>query len=397
MELFSRERLSSFRRLLSFVFVLSLLSEADAIASPLYAVTDLGTLGGDYRYASALNDSGQVVGQSSLSNESWPLYRGFVYSDGLMSDVGTPDKKSSDAVGINNRGEVVGKYYYGEDNRSQAFHYSNGVMVSLGSLGGPDSSATGINEEGRVVGWATTSDHRTQAFIYGDGAMVSFGAFGGPYTAATAINDKGQVVGVGTTAGNALSHAFLYEDGMITDLGTLGGKHGDATGINNNGQIVGASSLDETDYRHAFLYQDGRMIDLGTLGGRESYAFAINEKGYVVGGSDTASGLRRGFIYRNGLLQDLNDLIDPLSDWTIIGASDINEEGSITALGVRQFGWAGAYALRLDYIGPRDVIAPVPEPSSLALVVAACVGLLGRRRSVRTVTKGRTGSRRQRS
>ena len=51
-----------------------------------YNVTDLGTLGGDSSDGYAINDSGQVAGFSDTSADE---FHAFLYSDGVMQDLGT--------------------------------------------------------------------------------------------------------------------------------------------------------------------------------------------------------------------------------------------------------------------------------------------------------------------
>src|SRR5689334_12832658 len=76
--------------------------------SQTYHLTDLGTLaGGDgSSYPTAINNLGQVVGYSDTDTSP----RAFVYSNGVMTDLGSPNGRSTYAYGINDNGSIVGKF-----------------------------------------------------------------------------------------------------------------------------------------------------------------------------------------------------------------------------------------------------------------------------------------------
>ena len=68
---------------------------------------------------------------------------------------------------MNGIGEVVG-----HNTAGHAFLYSNGVMTDLGTLGGSYSLALNINDAGQVVGWSWNADDTTtQGFLYSNGMM----------------------------------------------------------------------------------------------------------------------------------------------------------------------------------------------------------------------------------
>ena len=153
-------------------------------------------------------------------------------------------------------------------------------MIDLGTLGGLTSEAVDMNERGQVIGVSTTASGAQRAFLWQGGKMSDLGMLGKPSadslrqripeSEGVAINDRGQVVGTSWTAGGA-RHAFLWEQGRMRDLGALGGGQSSAEAINNAGQVVGSSRT--RDDPHVFLWQNGKMIDLGTLGGAQSYAW----------------------------------------------------------------------------------------------------------------------------
>ena len=95
--------------------------------------------------------------------------------------------------------------------------------------------------------------------------------------------------------------AFLYNSGgVLTDLG-LGpyGIGSEALGINNHGVIVGWF-YEPVDVTHAFLYKDGVMTDLNNLlptgsGWVLNYATDINDNGRIVG-IGTINGQSHGFV-----------------------------------------------------------------------------------------------------
>jgi probable HAF family extracellular repeat protein len=195
------------RTTLSVGFLCLLLLSARGQAT--YTVTDLGTLGGSFSQAYAVNNRGQVVGWS-LTNDG-AAQHAFLYTGGQMLDLGTFGGSYSAAFGINNRGQVVGGSYISYNAEEHAFLYSGGKMLDLGIFGALQNAAVAINDQGQVV--VSTQSARMRAFLYTNGQMLDLGTLGGSASQASGINDRGQVVGYSLTSGNAV---------LLQNLGTLG-------------------------------------------------------------------------------------------------------------------------------------------------------------------------------
>jgi probable HAF family extracellular repeat protein len=303
-------------------------------------MTDVGTLGGNFSEALAINASGQVVGYSDIAGDA--TFHAFLWtSAGGMQDLGTLDGTLSAAQSINASGEVVGYSTLSDNDRSH-FHAflwtASAGMKDLGTLGGKSSSGNAINDSGQVTGGASLAQHASHAFIWtAASGMKDLGALGGSLQGGSGssgfgINSSGEVVGVSTTnpvigsnddpfswtitagmknlyptldggtayainnSGNiagwvnsaATSTAALWKIGTHTPslLPTLGGTVAIAVGINSHNVVVGRSTT-TSGVTHAFLWtQSAGITDLGTLGGSNSEAYSINSAGQVVGDSE---------------------------------------------------------------------------------------------------------------
>ncbi len=172
----------------------------------------------------------------------------------------------------------------------------------------------------------------------------------------------------------AQAFAITYS---VRGLGDLpgGSDYSQAYGINDAGQVVGQSDA-ATGYR-AFVWDAaGGMQDLGDLPGGNDYsqAFGINDAGQVVGFSGAATG-NRAFLWdpSASVMQDLNDLIDPLSGWILADARGINARGQIVGYGTNAAGNTEAFLL--------TPVSAVPGPAPIFLIAGAFAigGLLLRR------------------
>lgn len=312
--------------LASIVTTLALGIAHPTVAAPKYTVTKLGSLGGTLTVPLGINNSGRVVGQA----ERLQVNRAFLYSHGMMEDVGTLGGEAI-AQDINNSGVIVG-WAQLSSGGIHPFRYHKGQMQDLGTLAGDDHAvALAINNRGEIVGESGKAGESSSAFLFKNGRMHDLGGFGGPYSGAGAINDSGEIVGSAVLP-NGQFHAFLYKRGVMRDLGTLGGSFSGAGDINNRGQIVGVSLVSSDEALHGFLYENGRMIDLGTLGGPTNIATAINNHGVIVGYSDAAD-TQHAFVYIDGVMHDLHDSIvaaEPSVDAVSYSfANAINERGQI--------------------------------------------------------------------
>jgi len=74
-------------------------------------------------------------------------------------------------------------------------------------------------------------------------------------------------------------------------------------------------------------------FDLGTLGSDYSIAYGINDVGKVVGDSFTSSGQPHAFLWNNGKMFDLNNLLSDNSGWELVSAQGINNRGQIVGYG----------------------------------------------------------------
>ena len=191
---------------------------------------DLGTLGGAYAQAFAINDSGFITGNSQLrsSATTTETVHAFLSPSPVgasaigMRDLGTLGGTFSYGMAINAKNHVVGYSTINKvDSRVHAFWFNGNGMKDLGSLA-PNSSnpledqsvALGINSSDRVVGYTYlpalnantdpavqpgTSPVRQVAFVWSQGTMTDLNKLIGAATdtyhpnSAMAINDNGQI------------------------------------------------------------------------------------------------------------------------------------------------------------------------------------------------------------
>ena len=312
----------------SFFTIMMLLISPFAFAEVRYVMTDLGTLGGDYSVAYGLNDRGQIVGRSSVEPGNPYVYHAFLWENNIMTDIGTLSGSTSCARAINSFGTIVGYYDY-----TKGFIWENNVMTYLGSLGTQSSQGYGINDQKQIAGNSYIDSLNDRAFLWENGQMTELPHLGGNQDYAYAINENKQIVGFSRIPSGA-HRACIWENGSVTNLSPLGEGWSGAIDINSSGQIVGYFGNN-----YACLWENGQMAELGTLEGVNGYeyttscAFAVNDLGYIVGSSHIDSDLDHAFIWNDGVMKDLNDLILVDSGCVLNQAKNINKFGQIIADG----------------------------------------------------------------
>lgn len=257
----------------------------------------IGTFGGRDSMAYGISNLGTVAGRAQ---DALGAFRAFVMLPGgklidltqLSSLLAGP---FSTSTGVSPAGLLVGYRLTPGDHmsgRSRIFLFSDSVVSDLGTFGGQDAVAAAINDVGQFTGFFSTEAHADysdrRAFLARLGGQATdLGTLGGRITTPTAINASGQVTGFGQTP-NGDHHAFLYTGGKLVDLGVLaGGRESFGYGLNDRGQVVGASESGTQSLR-AFLHDGTQMIDLNTLipaasGWVLTEARDINSAGAIVG------------------------------------------------------------------------------------------------------------------
>jgi probable HAF family extracellular repeat protein len=293
-----------------------------APASPRdWTITLLPGIGNDSAIAEAVNDRGDVVGESfpvdpATGRSGSP--RATRWVNGVPRDLGM-----GEAFDVSARGTIAGTHFPGGESL-----WKDGEWTALG-VGSPGFPLF-VNKFDTVASSVPFIGAAIHAYTLRDGVLTDLGTLGGTESQSLAINDRGIVVGFARTAGDAAIHPFKYERGVMTDLGTLGRQQGKAVDVNNHGVIVGYVS-DLFDGASAAFIDDGVMRLLFPGRACCSVPSAINDRGDVVGVLDGT----QGFLLEDGVLTRLGDLpAVRAAGWTRLLPRAINDRGWIVGMGL---------------------------------------------------------------
>ncbi len=128
------------------------------MASPIYTLADLGTLGGSSAMATGVNNQGQTVGTMVD-----PL--GYMHAFSSSSPLNTTAAEA-EAAAINNAGQVAGTQFIG--GQAYATVWNNGVASTVGGSG---SYALSINNSGDVAGMLVNHG-QGNAFVTQNGTVI---------------------------------------------------------------------------------------------------------------------------------------------------------------------------------------------------------------------------------
>jgi len=196
-------------------------------------LTRLAYPAGSPVWAAAVNDRDEVAGFRGV--DDWAPDRPLVWRNGTFQDFPTWHVPSAgEAVGINNRSQVLVNLYAPDGSRQHALLWWHGAVTDLGSLGGGLSWAVALNETGTVLGWSTDAAGDWRPFRWEHGTMTDLTPTAAGWNGdITTLGENGDVVG------QVDGHPALWRRGVLSE--TLADRYGVATAINDRGDLAGTT------------------------------------------------------------------------------------------------------------------------------------------------------------
>lgn len=347
-----------------------------------YAITGLGTLGGNSSRAFGINDRGAVVGEADseadTDNNTWGNNsHAFLWRNGHMADLhilpGTDQTATiadtSRAESINNRNEIVGEVVV-EGTIQDTPHarlWRGGWWTPVAPndealFGLPGSESYKINDRGTILGQAVEEaakvaltgpggpTYKAKPFLFRAGHVQPVN-----FLCGFGINNRGNLCGC-VKRGDHHAHLVLRRNSRDQDLGTLTVLgYPCFTGIVLNDKDMVAGTLTNSFYedsdphidnrhnlppRAAWWHQGAWHLLPNTLDHFAGSVHGINNAGQIVGEvyqtpvtGELWPSPSVAILWEGGKALDLNQLIPPSSGWKLESATGINNLGQIVGFG----------------------------------------------------------------
>lgn len=250
-----------------------------------------------------------------------------------IQDIGTLQTHSSEAIAINNQGQILG--WYNIDGSPQGKHFfvrdRDGTFHELPNK----ESGTGVEINWRFLtdkgnAYGTFDGNANYAVLYFWGQKNTVVKVGNlPGKEISAVNNAGQVLirsVVENENGKSIRRPVIWENGKVTSLkgleGDIGIESEESYGfdMNNQGEVVGQSltylSYKNNIYKqvHAVKWVNGQAIDLHREipKSSESSAIAINDCDEVL--ISNKENNYKYFIGKDGVLKVFNHIRNSINN-----------------------------------------------------------------------------------
>lgn len=313
------------RTIEQFVCLGVLCSASTCVGQGMYTATDLGKL--PYAFGSgavAVNNSGHIIGYSEGTDGHSIAEMWAPGSQALPIVPSSYNAVNSWAAAINNSGQIAG---YFNDRSGQQWPYlynsKSGIFEVIGSNVDLRGQALGINQRGKVVG----ETQCCSVFTYDGSNVTLLLPFRDRFelTLPDAINNFGDIAGESTFGGGSDLTAVIYNAAASSwiDVGPGQGPDSGLASINNYGWAVGFSYNGETV--RPLVVRDNRPTILTNAPANGGLS-AVNDAGLAVGGT---------FAYDipSNAWVDLNTRIVNPGVIQVVSASGISPDGKIVGVG----------------------------------------------------------------
>lgn len=195
-----------------------------------------------------INNVGSTVG---IYMDAGGTTHGYTEIGGVFATVDQPGTVFNQGLGINASNTTVG--YFALDKAAgqmgqSAYSQSGAVFTSINALlpvTNQNSQAVGINNAGNIVGFYQPTATTSIGFLDKGGVVSTIDPFSSTFTQALGINSLGDVVGF-YVDGAGVQHGYLETAGVFTSFDPPGSVSTTINGLNDKGQIVGFFT-DNTD------------------------------------------------------------------------------------------------------------------------------------------------------
>jgi hypothetical protein len=228
-----------------------------------------------------INDSNLISG---FYINSTGTVHGMILSGSTVTNIDDPKAQTGTTFceGINSAGDTVGQYT-NSANAASGFLYSNGIYSDIFYPGGVDTYAYGINDSGTITGIYIDTSNVQHGFVYnGSTYSTPINYPGGTNTFVWGINDSGLMT-VDYVDTYGFGEAATHNGSKYTSIDVPGALSSDAHQINKSGNVVFSWSDFYGNY-HGALLKDGAYYLLDDYAnGTGLRADGINDSNVVVG------------------------------------------------------------------------------------------------------------------